>query len=86
MGNKDQPGIIRGVGKYVNKMKYFHTLRQTKKVKKGKDNAYIEERARMPAQIKELEEELLKHKKSGECSKEKKVGEEKDDIDSPRGA
>ncbi|CAK9309222.1 unnamed protein product, partial [Citrullus colocynthis] len=33
-----------------------------------------------------LEEELLKHKKSGECSKEKEVDEEKDDIDSSRGA
>ena len=64
------------MGKYVNKTVFLYP-KSNKKGGKGKDNASTKERARMAAQIKELEEELLKYKKSGECLKEKKVGEEK---------
>ncbi|TYK04332.1 transposase [Cucumis melo var. makuwa] len=28
LGGKDRPGILRGVGKYVTKKKYFHTTTQ----------------------------------------------------------
>ena len=59
---------------------------EQKRREKGEDKAYTEERASLVAQIKKLEEELLKHKKIGECFKEKEVSEKKDDIDSPRGA
>ncbi|KAL0533258.1 hypothetical protein IC582_030474 [Cucumis melo] len=30
LGGKDRPGILRGVGKYVTKKKYFHTATQQK--------------------------------------------------------
>ncbi|KAL0533412.1 hypothetical protein IC582_030251 [Cucumis melo] len=31
LGGKDHSGILRGVGKYVTKKKYFHTITQQKK-------------------------------------------------------
>ncbi|KAL0536464.1 hypothetical protein IC582_025413 [Cucumis melo] len=62
LGGKDRPGILRGVGKYVTKKKYFHTTTQQKTNEKEDDKATSKEHDRMGKRIKELEEELLKMK------------------------
>lgn len=72
MGNKVQPGIFRGVDKYVNKTKYFHTKRLTKKVEKGENNVYTKERARMVARIKELRRNYLNTRRVENVQKRKK--------------
>ncbi|TYK00356.1 uncharacterized protein E5676_scaffold1112G00200 [Cucumis melo var. makuwa] len=67
LGGKDRPGILRGVGKYVTKKKYFHTATQQKTNEKEDDKATSKEHDRMAKRIKELEEELLKMKENDDC-------------------
>ncbi|KAL0550037.1 hypothetical protein IC582_014533 [Cucumis melo] len=67
LGGKDRPGILRGVGKYVIKKKYFHTATQQKTNEKEDDKATSKEHDRMAKRIKELEEELLKMKENDDC-------------------
>ncbi|TYK04901.1 hypothetical protein E5676_scaffold143G001050 [Cucumis melo var. makuwa] len=67
LGGKDRPGILRGVGKYVTKKKYFHTATQQKANKKEDEKATSKEHDQMAKRIKELEEELLKMKKKDDC-------------------
>ncbi|KAL0553692.1 hypothetical protein IC582_007594 [Cucumis melo] len=67
LGGKDRPGILRGVGKYVTKKKYFHTATQQKTNKKEDEKATSKEHDPMAKRIKELEEELLKMKEKDDC-------------------
>ncbi|KAL0551438.1 hypothetical protein IC582_010526 [Cucumis melo] len=67
LGGKDRLGILRGVGKYVTKKKYFHTTTQQKTNEKEDDKATSKEHDRMAKRIKELEEELLKMKENDDC-------------------
>ncbi|TYK14099.1 uncharacterized protein E5676_scaffold1193G00140 [Cucumis melo var. makuwa] len=67
LGGKDRPGILRGVGKYVTKKKYFHTATQQKTNEKEDEKATPKEHNRMAKRIKELEEELLKMKEKDDC-------------------
>ncbi|KAL0537101.1 hypothetical protein IC582_026071 [Cucumis melo] len=67
LGGKDRPGILRGVGKYVIKKKYFHTATQQKANEKEDEKATSKEHDQMAKRIKELEEELLKMKKKDDC-------------------
>ncbi|KAA0053269.1 transposase [Cucumis melo var. makuwa] len=67
LGGKDRPGILRSVGKYVTKKKYFHTATQQKTNEKEDDKATSKEHDRMVKRIKELEEELLKMKENDDC-------------------
>uniref|UniRef100_A0A9I9E9C4 Ubiquitin-like protease family profile domain-containing protein n=1 Tax=Cucumis melo TaxID=3656 RepID=A0A9I9E9C4_CUCME len=67
LGGKDRPGILRSVGKYVTKKKYFHTATQQKTNEKEDDKATSKEHDRMAKRIKELEEELLKMKENDDC-------------------
>ncbi|KAL4025835.1 hypothetical protein IC575_014241 [Cucumis melo] len=67
LGGKDRPGILRGVGKYVTKKKYFHTATQQKTNEKEDDKATSKEHDRMAKRIKKLEEELLKMKENDDC-------------------
>ncbi|KAA0034834.1 uncharacterized protein E6C27_scaffold213G00760 [Cucumis melo var. makuwa] len=67
LGGKDRPGILRGVGKYVIKKKYFHTATQQKTNEKEDDKATSKEHDPMAKRIKELEEELLKMKEKDDC-------------------
>ncbi|KAL4037167.1 hypothetical protein IC575_000754 [Cucumis melo] len=67
LGGKDRPGILRGVGKYVTKKKYFHTATQQKTNEKEDDKATSKEHDRMAKRIKELEEELMKMKENDDC-------------------
>ncbi|TYK04463.1 uncharacterized protein E5676_scaffold409G00690 [Cucumis melo var. makuwa] len=67
LGDKDRPGILRGVGKYVTKKKYFHTATQQKTNEEEDDKATSKEHDRMAKRIKELEEELLKMKENDDC-------------------
>ncbi|KAL4013691.1 hypothetical protein IC575_025874 [Cucumis melo] len=67
LGGKDHPGILRGVGKYVIKKKYFHTATQQKTNEKEDDKATSKEHDPMAKRIKELEEELLKMKEKDDC-------------------
>ncbi|KAA0051130.1 hypothetical protein E5676_scaffold986G00680 [Cucumis melo var. makuwa] len=67
LGGKDRPGILRGVGKYVTKKKYFHTATQQKTNEKADEKVTSKEHDRMAKRIKELEEELLKMKEKDDC-------------------
>ncbi|KAA0038878.1 uncharacterized protein E5676_scaffold2612G00260 [Cucumis melo var. makuwa] len=52
LGGKDRPRIVRDVGKYVTKKKYFHTPTQPKPNQKDDDKALSEERGRMAQKVK----------------------------------
>ncbi|KAL4033154.1 hypothetical protein IC575_006240 [Cucumis melo] len=67
LGGKDRLGILRGVGKYVTKKKYFHTVTQQKINEKDDEKATSKEHDRMAKRIKELVEELLKMKEKDDC-------------------
>uniref|UniRef100_A0A9I9E4U3 Ubiquitin-like protease family profile domain-containing protein n=1 Tax=Cucumis melo TaxID=3656 RepID=A0A9I9E4U3_CUCME len=67
LGGKDRPGILRGVGKYVTKKKYFHTATQQKTNEKADEKVTSKEHDRMAKKIKEFEEELLKMKEKDDC-------------------
>ncbi|KAL0546957.1 hypothetical protein IC582_016876 [Cucumis melo] len=67
LGGKDRLGILRGVGKYFTRKKYFHTATQQKTNEKEDDKATSKEHDRMAKRIKELEEELLKMKENDDC-------------------
>ncbi|KAL4022902.1 hypothetical protein IC575_016648 [Cucumis melo] len=67
LGGKDRPGILRSVGKYVTKKKYFHTATQQKTNEKEDEKATSKEHDRMVKRIKELEEEFLKMKEKDDC-------------------
>ncbi|KAA0032367.1 hypothetical protein E5676_scaffold340G00310 [Cucumis melo var. makuwa] len=43
LGGKDRPGIVRSVGKYVTKKKYFHTATQPKTNEKEDEKTTSEE-------------------------------------------
>ena len=60
LGSKDPPGVVRGLSKFIMPNKYFHTPKQMKKENKVTFDA--DEKAKMTARIKELEEELKKQK------------------------
>ena len=75
MGGKDHSGILRGVGKYVTKKKYFHTATQQKANEKEDDKATSKEHDRMAKRIKELEDALLKMKENDDC-----LGELKEEL------
>uniref|UniRef100_A0A9I9E402 Uncharacterized protein n=1 Tax=Cucumis melo TaxID=3656 RepID=A0A9I9E402_CUCME len=47
LGGKDRLGILRGVGKYVTKKKYFNTATQQKTNEKEDDKATSKEHNRM---------------------------------------
>ena len=66
LGSKDPPGVVRGLGKFVMPSKYFHTPKQVKK--EDKVTFDEDEKAKMTARIKELEEELKKQKNLTKCS------------------
>ena len=66
MGSKDPPRVVRGLGKFIMPSKYFHTPKQVKK--EDKVTFDEDEKAKMTARIKELEEELKKQKNLTECS------------------
>ncbi|KAL0556776.1 hypothetical protein IC582_005292 [Cucumis melo] len=67
LGGKDRPGILRGVGKYVTKKKYFHNATQQKTNEKEDEKATSKEHDQMAKRIKELEDELLKMKEKDDC-------------------
>ncbi|KAA0061183.1 transposase [Cucumis melo var. makuwa] len=67
LGGKDRLGILRGVGKYVTKKKYFHSVTQQKTNEKEDEKVTSKEHDRMAKRIKELEEELLKMKEKDDC-------------------
>lgn len=69
LGTKDPPGRVRGVGKYVTHTQYFHKPRRSSKGKILEHEVDTQEKARMVARIKELEEEFLKHKNNSHKSK-----------------
>ncbi|KAA0060591.1 36.4 kDa proline-rich protein-like [Cucumis melo var. makuwa] len=62
LGGKDRPRIVRGVGKYVTKKKYFHTATKPKTNGKENEKATSKEHDRMAKRIKELKDELFKMK------------------------
>ncbi|KAA0062841.1 transposase [Cucumis melo var. makuwa] len=68
LGGKDRPGILRGVGKYVTKKKYFHTATQQKTNENKDEKTTSKEHDRMAKRIKDLEEELLKMKENDDCA------------------
>lgn len=61
LGRKDPQRVVRGLGKFIMSSKYFHTPKQVKKGDKVTFDA--DEKAKVVARIKELEEELIKQKK-----------------------
>ncbi|KAL4013245.1 hypothetical protein IC575_025407 [Cucumis melo] len=67
LGGKDRSRILRGVGKYVTKKKYFHTTTQQKTNGKEDEKATSKEHDPMAKRIKELEDELMKMKEKDDC-------------------
>ncbi|KAL0545149.1 hypothetical protein IC582_020295 [Cucumis melo] len=67
LGGKDCSGIVRDVGKYLTKKKYFHTATQQKTNEKEDEKASSKEHDQMAKRIKELEDELLKMKENDDC-------------------
>ena len=47
LGGKDRPDILRGVGKYMTKKKYFHTLMESKSKESNMEKTTYEERDEM---------------------------------------
>ncbi|KAE8650634.1 hypothetical protein Csa_009788 [Cucumis sativus] len=66
LGGKDRPGILRGVGKYVTKKKYFYTPMESKEG--NEERTVYEEHDQMAKRIIELKAELHIMKKD-ECAK-----------------
>ncbi|TYJ97989.1 uncharacterized protein E5676_scaffold487G00100 [Cucumis melo var. makuwa] len=65
LGGKDRPRILRGVGKYVTKKKYFHTATQQKANEKEDDKATSKEHDQMAKKNKRVGGGIVENEREG---------------------